>query len=68
MNYTYEIKNSDLHYETIIIEYLNDEFQDWWYSDSLKNKRINDFTVLHLRESFQRTKQWVLKNHPELLL
>ena len=71
MNYTYEIKNSDYSQgisEMIIIEYLNDEFQDSWYLDFLKKNRINDFSVLHLRNSFTRTRNWVLKNYPEILL
>jgi len=71
MNYSYEIKNSDYSpdiSEMMIIEYLNNEYQDSWYLDYLKKNRMNDFTVLHLRDSFVRTRNWVLQNHPELLL
>ena len=71
MNYTYEIKNSDYSpdiSEMMIIEFLNDEFQESWYLAFLKKNRMNDFTVLHLRDSFKRTRSWVLQNHPELLL
>ena len=71
MNYTYEIKNSDYSpdiSEMMIIEYLNDQFQDSWYMRYLKKNRIDDLRVLHLRNSFMRTRNWVLQNHPELLL
>jgi hypothetical protein len=52
----------------MIIEFLNDEFQESWYLAFLKKNRMNDFIVLHLRDSFERTRNWVLQNHPELLL
>jgi hypothetical protein len=71
MNYTYEIKNSDYSpdiSEMMIIEFLNDEFQESWYMRYLKKNRIDNFMVLHLRDSFERTRNWVLQNHPELLL
>ena len=71
MNYTYEFKNSDYSQdvsEMMIMEFLNDEFQESWYMRYLKKNRIDNFMVLHLKDSFERTRNWVLKNHPELLL
>lgn len=71
MNYSYELKNSDYSQdvsEIMIMEFLNDEFQESWYLSYLKINRMNDFGVLHLRNSFVRTRNWVLQNHPELLL
>jgi hypothetical protein len=74
MFFVYESENgiksrvSSIDYrEIIIIELLNDEFQESWYLNFLKNSK-NDFLALHLRDSFQRTKNWVLQKHPELLL
>ena len=71
MNYRYELKNSDYSQdlsEMMIIEYLNDEYQDSWYLASLKTRSINDFMIFHLKDSFKRTRNWMLQNHPELLL
>jgi hypothetical protein len=74
MNYTYELKNSDYSQdvsEMMIIEYLNDEYQVSWYLASLKTRSINDFMIFylfHLKDSFKRTRNWTLENHPELLL
>jgi hypothetical protein len=71
MKYSYEFKNSDYSQDTseiMIMEFLNDEFQESWYLDFLKINHKNDFIVLHLRNSFERTRKWVQQNHPELLL
>ena len=71
MNYSYQLKNSDYSQdvsEIMIMEFLNDEFQESWYLSYLKINRTSDFIVLHLRNSFERTRNWVLQNHPELLL
>ena len=71
MNYTYELKNSDYSQnvsEIMIIEYLNNEFQEIWYLASLKTRGINDFMIFHLKDSFKKTRNWVLQNHPEMLI
>ena len=71
MNYSYKLKNSDYSQdvsEIMIMEFLNDEFQESWYLSYLKINRTSDFIVLHLRNSFVRTRNWMLQNHPELLL
>lgn len=75
MNYTYEIKDSGLHYEMTIIEYLNDEYKEIWYLYYLKNNykpymdpQKPDSHNENLKNSFVRTKDWVLQNHPELML
>lgn len=68
MNYTYEIKDSIYSPDGIeITEYLDDEFSYHnWYLVVLKNSHQNDFPATF--DSFERTKNWVLQNHPELLL
>jgi len=74
MNYTYEIieqEDNSLYLKRkviTIIELLDLEYQESWYLNFLKQKDMNHFAVSHLRNSFQRTKQWILENHPELLL
>ncbi len=71
MKYNYEIKNSDysssMINEMTIIEYLNNEYKENWYLHYLKNNYM-DHWDLHLKNSFMRTKKWLLQNHPELLL
>ena len=67
MKYTYEIKDSIYSPNGMeITEYLDDEFHDMWYLVVLKNSHQNDFPASF--DSFERTKNWVLQNHPELLL
>jgi hypothetical protein len=70
MNYTYEIKNPITHGEETIIEFLNNKFNNCWYPSHLKNKKY--FNLLPnpspTLASLERTKNWVLQNHPELLL
>lgn len=67
MNYTYEIKDSIYSPNGIeITEYLDDKFHDMWYLVVLKNGRMGDFPATF--DSFERTRNWVLQNYPELLL
>jgi len=62
MNYTYEIENDGV--TEIGVLNLN------WSIKSLRN----DFTQFHpnpeltVSDSFNRTRKWVLENHPELLI
>ena len=70
MNYTYEIQDLDYSHninEMIIIEYLNNKYKENWYLPYLKNNCMDQWD-LHLKNSFMRTKKWVLQNHAELLL
>lgn len=67
MKYTYEIKDSIYSPNGMeITELLDDEFYDMWYLVVLKNGRMGDFPATF--DSFERTRNWVLQNHPELLL
>lgn len=67
MKYTYEIKDSIYSPNGMeITEYLDDEFHDIWYLVVLKNSHQNDFPASF--DSFERTRNWVLQNYPELLL
>lgn len=67
MNYTYEIENdgvTEIGVTEIGVLNLN------WSIKSLRN----DFTQFHpnpeltVSDSFNRTREWVLENHPELLI
>jgi hypothetical protein len=67
MNYTYEI--ADAAYSNTgkeIIEFLDNQFNNSWYLLALKNN-TTPFMLADLN-SFKRTQQWILNNHPELLL
>jgi hypothetical protein len=76
MSYTYEIKNSDLYYEMIIIEWLDNKYENSWHLHLLKNNYkpyMDPFPFTcddneNQKNSFERTKNWVLQKHPELLL
>jgi len=67
MNYTYEIEDDD------IIEIGVTEIGVLNLNWSIKSLR-NDFTQfrpnpeLTVNDSFNRTREWVLENHPELLI
>jgi hypothetical protein len=65
MNYSYEIKDDIYHIENDkqIIEFINNKYNRIWYLTVLRKK----FYPLEF-DSFQRTRNWVLQNHPELLL
>lgn len=63
MNYTYEIilNNED---GIVIIEDNKETISDKW----LLNTIVNYGHVWKGNPSFLRTREWVTKNHPELLL
>ena len=65
MNYSYEIKDDIYHIENDkqIIEFINNKYNRIWYLTVLRKK----FYPLEF-DSFQRTRNWMLQNHPELLL
>jgi hypothetical protein len=65
MNYHYEIKDDIYHIENDkqIIEFINNKYNRIWYLTVLRKK----FYPLEF-DSFQRTKNWMLQNYPELLL
>ena len=57
MNFTYQIRNGKI-YEYPLY-YV-------WYIEQL-NKYYDSYN-LNYKNSFNRTKEWVIKNHPELLI
>jgi len=67
MNYVYTIENSSYSpNEKKIIESSNNKMIRVWYLNQLKYVKTKNLSKL--AESFVRTKNWVLENHPELLL
>jgi hypothetical protein len=63
MNYTYRIYKSWL-----LIEEMVDDSYTWSFSfRQLKNNENNLMSDEHL-QSYNRTKNWMLQNYPELLL
>ena len=63
MNYTYRIYKSWL-----LIEEMVDDRLNWTFSFSqLKNNQNRLIIDEHL-QSYNRTKEWLLQKHPELLL
>jgi hypothetical protein len=68
MNYTYTIENSNYSSnEKKITELLNNKLNRVWYINQLKNAQRNWITT-SIGNSFQRARDWVIQNHPELLL
>ena len=68
MNYRYEIIypfKQILGEKIIIISEIEQKNTIKWTIDELKMKILTNFIF---KESFQRTKEWVSQNHPELLL
>jgi hypothetical protein len=75
MNYSYLIKDDKLNILTSrldkkIIEFYDNKFNHSWYLIDLlvdlKNHNLHDDNKY--LDSFLRTKEWVIKNHPELML
>jgi hypothetical protein len=69
MNYTYEIDKESLGF-TVVIEIINDKFKNWTFSlEELKLKNNQKhFLSSEYNKSYNRTKEWVMENHPELML
>ena len=62
MNFTYEIKNE------YIVEHLNIKCSELWYIPYLL-KDISQMSMnKRLTQSFIRTKNWLIENHPEVLI
>ena len=70
MNYTYEIDKESFD-SMVIIETINDKFNHSWHLidllEELKNNQKHFLTSEHIK-SYNRTKEWVAENHPELML
>ena len=67
MNYTYEIDKESLGFK-VVIETINDKFKNWTFSlEELKNNQKHLVSSEHIK-SYNRTKEWVMENHPELML
>jgi hypothetical protein len=67
MNYTYEVDKESLGF-MVIIETINDKFKNWTFSlEELKNNQKYFLSGEHIK-SYNRTKEWVTENHPELML
>jgi len=67
MSYSYTIESS--YYSpngTEITEYLDDQFNDLWFVIVLKYGCMEDFPASF--DSFERTRNWVMENHPELMI
>lgn len=70
MNYSYKIKNNE------ITEYDNQKCRviEIWHIDSLKARNFKNFggdlrpKLKYISDSYQRTKEWIQENHPELLI
>jgi hypothetical protein len=43
-------------------------FRKWTFSDKTLKNNKNDYMSTERVQSYMRTREWVLKNHPELLL
>ena len=63
MNYRYKIKNDS------VTEFENKIYNGNWSFEFLKkNTAPSLFSFMGVADSFHRTKEWLLQNHPELLL
>lgn len=62
MNYSYEIK------DVVVSETINSKFKYWTFSleELIENKKY--FLSSEHSKSYTRTREWILQNHPELLL
>jgi hypothetical protein len=70
MNYTYELKNNTVtEYDDVTHESIEN-----WHIDSLRTKNFknietdSNLKLKHIGASYLKTRQWALKNYPELML
>jgi hypothetical protein len=78
MNYTYELKMNNypsqsyplsLTPQNEVIEYLDHIFIEAWNMIILNNNSIESKSLTNeTKKSFIRTKEWLIENHPELLI
>ncbi len=73
MNYTYKIKNSIKNGGIVFLELLDSEVNNCWYPINLRNEVYLCFEKTYGNSSpkfcsLERTRSWVVKNHPELLI
>lgn len=71
MNYTYKImfsKKSTV--SESVIEYDDEHYLYTWMTHELKKEehRFMFSSSIDAKESFMRTRKWIMTNHPELFL
>lgn len=76
MNYNYKLKINNYPSQSYplslipideVYEYSENNFVEVWSIIVLKYKRLGLINK-ETRKSFNRTKKWILENHPELLI
>jgi len=84
MNYTYELikdekfgmmimesidgTRNDESDQDLDLKLENLRFREWTFSEKTLKNNKNDYMSTERMESYMRTREWTLKNHPELLL
>jgi hypothetical protein len=70
MSYIYELTNNTVtEYDGVTYESIEN-----WHMDSLRANIFKNFgedsnnKLKHIAKSYLRTREWTLKNHPELML
>jgi hypothetical protein len=67
MNYTYKIKKSRYYNGLIIAEYWNNvKTRVWDLNDMFSNSTFMQSNVKN--KNFKEAKNWLIENHPELLI
>jgi hypothetical protein len=84
MNYTYELirdkqfgimimesiddtRNNESD-QDLDLKLENLRFREWTFSEKTLKNNKNDYMSTERMNSYTRTREWTLKNHPELLL
>ena len=84
MNYTYELikdekfgmmimesiddtRNNESD-QDLDLKLENLRFREWTFSEKTLKNNKNDYMSTERMQSYMRTREWTLKNHPELLL
>ncbi len=63
MKYEYKIKDES------VTEFENKIYNgNWSFEFFKKDTAPSLFSFMGVADSFQRTKEWILKNHPELMI
>jgi hypothetical protein len=63
-----DTRNDESNDQDLDLKLENLRFREWTFSEKTLKNNKNDYMSTERIQSYTRTREWTLKNHPELLL
>lgn len=63
-----DTRNGESDDQDLYLKLENLRFREWTFSEKTLKNNKNDYMSTERMNSYTRTREWTLKNHPELLL